>query len=64
MIFDQPYTYQDTEDFNYRMAWHPTPQEIITKQVFDAISRDREGKVRQALIDLGWTPPDESSKEE
>lgn len=39
------------------MGWTPTPQELVTKQVAEAIAKDREGKVRQALIDLGWTPP-------
>lgn len=36
---------------------HFTPQQEIMKQVSDRLANDTEGKFRQALIDLGWTPP-------
>jgi hypothetical protein len=29
----------------------------VLAQVVKAIAEDREGKIRQALISLGWTPP-------
>lgn len=42
------------------LCWQPTPVEIIAGQVAEAIARDRDGNIRQALIDLGWTPPKET----
>ena len=53
--YDRPF--HVTENGSHFLRWEPTPQEIITRQVADHIAQDREGKIRQALIDLGWTPP-------
>lgn len=39
------------------VGWTPTPAEAIARQVADAIAADRDGKIRAALIALGWTPP-------
>ena len=60
--YDFPETFIGA-DGQPKIGWTPTPQEIITKQVIDKIAGDREGKFRQALIDLGWTPPVEKSKD-
>lgn len=57
--FDEPYGVFDEETHSYGFAWNPTPRELIQKQVAEAITNDREGKIRQALIELGWTPPAE-----
>lgn len=38
------------------------PLDEIMRQVSYVIANDREGKVRQALIDLGWTPPPDEHK--
>jgi hypothetical protein len=43
--------------FHFDYSHEITPIQIIQRQVADAIARDRDGKIRQALIDLGWTPP-------
>lgn len=53
--YDAPRMVSDASGL--RVEWTPTPQEEITRQVANAIITDRDGKVRQALIDLGWTPP-------
>jgi hypothetical protein len=57
--YDSPFLVEN--DDGHFLRWHPTPIEIIAKQVRDAISADREGKFRQALISLGWTPPPDKS---
>lgn len=41
------------------IAWHPSPAEEFLRQVSNAIAY---GKIRQALIGLGWTPPVEDAK--
>lgn len=35
--------------------------ETVRHDVVMAFQRDTEGKIRQALIDLGWTPPGKTS---
>lgn len=40
------------------LRWNPTPYDVVRRQVAEAIAADRDGKVRAALIELGWTPPD------
>jgi hypothetical protein len=47
--------------FHFDYSHEIKPIQIIQRQVADAIARDTEGKVRQALIDLGWTPPKEDA---
>lgn len=53
--YDKPYTVSD--GISHHIKWDPTPQEVILKQVTDAIALDREQKTIAALISLGWTPP-------
>ena len=36
-----------------------SPMEEIRRKVLEAIADDHEGKVRQTLIELGWSPPRE-----
>lgn len=31
--------------------------QAVAKQISEILSNDKEGMIRQALIDLGWTPP-------
>ncbi len=44
-------------------SWHMdysddlTPTQKVYDQVSHAIANDRDNKVKQALIDLGWRPP-------
>lgn len=59
LSYDRPYPYR-TQTGEHGLRWEPTPAEIVAKQVAAAIASDRDGKVRQALIDLGWTPPEGS----
>ena len=50
----EPYFNPDTQ------SWHmplPSPA-TVAHDVAMALARDREGKIRQALIDMGWTPPE------
>ncbi len=53
----------DQEDLSYKLDYseHIIPQEQVTRQVADAIVRDKETKIVKALIDLGWTPPSEQT---
>lgn len=56
--YDTPYL-QRTNTGGHELRWHPTPAQIIAKDVAEAIAADWDGKIRQALIDLGWTPPED-----
>lgn len=51
----------DPKTGSYRLDYSDelTPMEQVRKQVMAAIIADKEGKIRQALIELGWTPPPE-----
>lgn len=53
--FDKPEYVIDNDA--HLIRWNPTPAQVIARQVAESIANDREGKIRQALIDLGWTPP-------
>lgn len=46
---------------NFKLDYreHIPQMEQVRRQVADAIANDTEGKVRQALIELGWTPPED-----
>ena len=46
-------------NLNLDYSDHIPQMEQVRRQVADAIARDTDGKVRQALIELGWTPPPE-----
>jgi len=59
ITYDTPYVAFNENGKVYEVRWTPTPREVIAKQVAEMIAADREGKIRQALIDLGWTPPPE-----
>lgn len=50
-------TTTDTGDFKLDYSDMIPQMEQVRRQVSEAIARDTEGKVRQALIELGWTPP-------
>lgn len=41
---------------NYHMIGPPLA--AVREDIILAFHKDVEGKIRQALIDLGWTPPD------
>lgn len=56
-LYDTPHVVFDETTKSHSLQWTPTPMDIIRRQVTDMIAADREGKVRQALIELGWTPP-------
>lgn len=45
----------DPDSHSYKMLG--PSQRTITQDLIMAFHRDVEGKLRQALIDLGWTPP-------
>lgn len=51
----------DEKLMNYKLDFSDqlTPYELVLKQVSEAIVFDQEGKVKRALIELGWTPPSE-----
>lgn len=55
--YDSPFHDLDDESKGHFLKWTPTPSQLIAKQVAEMIASDHEGKIRQALIDLGWTPP-------
>ncbi len=38
---------------------HISPQEEVTKRVMRAIANDIDRNIRNTLIELGWTPPEE-----
>ncbi len=59
LTYDRPYPYRGQAG-EHGLCWEPIPAEIVAKQVAEAIASDRDGKIRQALIDLGWTPPESS----
>jgi hypothetical protein len=61
LLYDTPELRSDEDTKQHKLEWLPTPQELITKQVAYAIAQDREGKIRRALIELGWTPPSEDT---
>lgn len=56
-------TWYDEETMQHKFGMVPAPQDIVTRQVAEALASDTENKVRQALIDLGWTPPKGESHE-
>lgn len=60
----EPFKYYDPKavekDGGYHLEWTPAPYEEIVRQVADAIANDRDGKIKRALIDLGWTPPSDA----
>lgn len=56
MKFDTP-EYFKGKNGEHLVGWTPTPADVIARQVADAIAADRDGKIRAALIALGWTPP-------
>lgn len=45
------------EGGSYFVDLHFAPMDEVRKQVAERLASDTEGKVKQALIDLGWTPP-------
>jgi len=45
----------DPDDQSYKL-FGPS-QDRVTADLLLAFNRDVEGKIRQALIDMGWTPP-------
>lgn len=45
------------DEESLKMSVHLIPREQIVKDLLEAFHRDTEGKIRQALIDMGWTPP-------
>jgi hypothetical protein len=47
----------DKEIQNYVLKVEPDPVSVVVRQVTRALADDREQKIRQALISLGWTPP-------
>lgn len=51
--------FKRTTDLNFKLDYSDmiSPIEEIRKQVMAHIAADKEGKFRQVLIDLGWTPP-------
>ena len=56
--FQYDYPFADVGEYGQPVIrWTPTPAEVIAKQIAEKIANDREGKLRKALIDLGWTPP-------
>lgn len=59
LSYDTPQVVFDESSKEHRVQWTPTPRETILRQVSEAIAADREGKLREALIALGWTPPPE-----
>jgi hypothetical protein len=38
---------------------HIPSQEEVTRQIAKVIANDVDGKIRNTLIGLGWTPPNE-----
>jgi hypothetical protein len=50
----------DTDDASYKIMG-PT-SEMIRHDLLMAFHRDVEGKMRQALIDMGWTPPPDDAE--
>lgn len=56
-------TWYDDAVKAHKIGLITAPQETVTKQVVEALAMDTEKKVRQALIDLGWTPPVEKPKD-
>lgn len=56
--FYTPFAFE--KDRGHYLGFNAPPQQELTRQVAEAIAADRDGKIRQALIDLGWTPPDQS----
>jgi hypothetical protein len=50
----------DNDEFVLRVQ--TTPQEIIRRQLVEKLAADKEGKIRAALIDLGWTPPPDAEE--
>ncbi|MDF1778759.1 MAG: hypothetical protein P1V13_22275 [Rhizobiaceae bacterium] len=39
------------------LSWTPVSAREMERQVAEAIAIDRDNKIRQSLIALGWTPP-------
>lgn len=56
-LYDTPHVIFDEATKSHHIEWTPTPMDLIRKQVMETIAADRDGKIRQALIELGWTPP-------
>lgn len=59
LAYDRPHHYR-TDAGEIGLQWHPTPRDLITQKVAEAIADDLDGKIRLSLIDLGWTPPEGS----
>jgi hypothetical protein len=59
LTYDTPELFFNEATKSHELRWTPTPSQVIAKQVAEMIAADREGKVREALIALGWTPPPE-----
>jgi hypothetical protein len=58
LTYDTPELVFNEVTKSYELRWTPTPREVIARQVAEMIATDREGKLREALIALGWTPPE------
>ena len=61
--YDEP-EIVELNDSRYLLGFRPTPYETILKQVRESIAEDQEGKMRRALIELGWTPPENTGRTE
>lgn len=49
------------EDAGQTLSVYAVPLEKVVADLQMAFALDREGKIRQALIDMGWTPPPEDA---
>jgi len=55
MLKYDPKIYFDPADMKWNVMG-PSSQKVA-EDLLMAFNKDVEGKIRQALIDLGWTPP-------
>jgi hypothetical protein len=55
MLKYEPEIHFNPADMKY-VVMGPSAQKVAA-DVLIAFNKDVEGKIRQALIDLGWTPP-------
>lgn len=44
-------------DAGRTLSVYDVPREKVIADLQLAFALDRDGKIRQALIDMGWTPP-------
>lgn len=52
------YSLRTNDTGSHFIDLHPASMDQIRRQAADALARDTEGKARQAMIELGWMPPE------